>query len=328
MQESTSIQVFYAYRSEDLSAYDIWDIIKRDQRKIHVEEMKFAGGEIQVRLDIHKLSIGPVGQVFIYSKATSSDEILKIALVKNAIEEALRKEGILKMPDIVLYMPYLPYARQDRAAVDGEANGIKVMANLINAMNFDQVVVADAHSNVAPPLINNLVNFKRSDILNELFFLDNRSPYKNIVLVSPDEGASKKVIGDFYILKNYESVKIHPAIIQMRKKRDPKTMDLSGFRVDGELSDELKMLATDSGTLFLVTDDICDGGRTFTGLLQPLKEALGVEKIRAGLFVTHGIFSRGLDNLYGPDKYEIIVCPFPWIEDNRISKELRIATYE
>ena len=42
----------------------------------------------------------------------------------------------------------------------------------------------------------------------------------------------------------------------------------------------------------VIVDDICDGGRTFIEIAKVLKQK-GAGKIK--LYVTHGIFSKGLD---------------------------------
>jgi ribose-phosphate pyrophosphokinase len=42
----------------------------------------------------------------------------------------------------------------------------------------------------------------------------------------------------------------------------------------------------------LVIDDICDGGRTFTSLVEHLPN------VRRHLYVTHGVFSKGVEILY------------------------------
>jgi len=48
------------------------------------------------------------------------------------------------------------------------------------------------------------------------------------------------------------------------------------------------------GKNLVIVDDICDGGRTFIELARVLKEK-GANKV--ALYVTHGIFSQGLDVL-------------------------------
>jgi len=65
------------------------------------------------------------------------------------------------------------------------------------------------------------------------------------------------------------------------KKRNLETGSLSGFVVPQDLG----------GRPTLIIDDICDGGGTFMGIAQE------VYALPLGLYVTHGIFSRGFDKL-------------------------------
>lgn len=53
--------------------------------------------------------------------------------------------------------------------------------------------------------------------------------------------------------------------------------------------------ATDlSGLAAVITDDICDGGATFIGIAKELRR-LNCHKVV--LYVTHGIFSKGIEVL-------------------------------
>jgi len=46
---------------------------------------------------------------------------------------------------------------------------------------------------------------------------------------------------------------------------------------------------------FLVVDDLCDGGGTFIGLGEAIKEIN--PKARLSLYITHGFFTKGLESL-------------------------------
>ena len=46
---------------------------------------------------------------------------------------------------------------------------------------------------------------------------------------------------------------------------------------------------------FIIIDDICDGGRTFIGIAEAIKEQ--VQNPEIYLLVTHGIFSAGYNQL-------------------------------
>lgn len=59
---------------------------------------------------------------------------------------------------------------------------------------------------------------------------------------------------------------------------------------------------------------LCDGGRTFTELARALKDR-GAGRI--GLFVTHGIFSRGLDPLFAEGIDDIFTTDSFYQSDDR-----------
>ena len=100
-----------------------------------------------------------------------------------------------------------------------------------------------------------------------------------ITLVSPDKGAFSKVKALATTLGGIPFIKAD-------KVRDPETGDLSGFSYEGSVQ----------GLDLLIVDDICDGGGTFVGLAKILKEG-GAKSI--SLYVSHGIFSKGLKVLDG-----------------------------
>lgn len=101
---------------------------------------------------------------------------------------------------------------------------------------------------------------------------------EEVVLVSPDAGALKKI----YKVSEYLG---GIPVIECSKKRDVRTGQLSGFSVYEE---DLK------GKHCVVVDDICDGGGTFLGLATALKEK---NAGKLSLIVSHGIFSKGFDPL-------------------------------
>jgi ribose-phosphate pyrophosphokinase len=66
----------------------------------------------------------------------------------------------------------------------------------------------------------------------------------------------------------------------------------------------------------VITDDICDGGMTFIHVAQRLK-ALSAERVV--LFVTHGIFSKGLGVFDGLIDHFYTTDSFPHPADERIT---------
>ena len=174
---------------------------------------------------------------------------------------------------VSLLLPYFPAARQDRVMVQGEALTVKIYADLINAAQFEQVLILDPHSEVTPALLN-----KVTVISNHQFVQKALANEKDYQLISPDGGTLKKV----YKLAQFLGGQ---AVIECSKMRDVKTGQLSGFKVYAENL---------AGQTCVIVDDICDGGGTFLGLAKALKAKQPGTLI---LVVTHGIFSKGLEEL-------------------------------
>jgi ribose-phosphate pyrophosphokinase len=198
----------------------------------------------------------------------NSQDIMEMLLLCDALK-ALGKE-------IWLTIPYLPYARQDRRCKIGEAFSLKLMADLINSIEANTVSLYDVHSIVAQALIYNCSNHTAHDLIGD------SDIYKDKLLVCPDAGAEKRVL------------EFQKPYIMATKVRDPLTGDIIDTRVQ----------TTDlAGKDCIVIDDICDGGRTFIALAKALQEKNCGE---LSLYVTHGIFSQGSENL--KKYYKHIYC--------------------
>lgn len=104
-----------------------------------------------------------------------------------------------KLPgySIILKMPYIPHARQDRW-VSNRMFTLKTFAKLINNMNFKRVEVLDPHSDVSCALIDRL--YKETNLLHKVVYelQTKTSRYEDFTeiadasLMFPDAGAAKK----------------------------------------------------------------------------------------------------------------------------------------
>lgn len=181
--------------------------------------------------------------------------------------DALRR---MDVKNIALFIPYFPAARQDRVMIKGEPLSVKVYADIINGMQLDKVFVFDAHSEVTPALVNNCEVIPNHTFIEAVV----KAIGNKVKLISPDGGALKKIYKVSEFIGGVE-------VVECSKTRDVKTGLLSGFKVYNE---DLH------GMDCLIVDDICDGGGTFVGLAEELKNK------NAGklyLAVSHGIFSKG-----------------------------------
>ena len=226
---------------------------------------QFNAGELHPQLQDYPL-IGDLESITIRPITYGPTFMVELALLVNA----LRYEFHMSTP-IDLDLPYVPYSRQDRVCADGDAFGLKVFADQLNALNLNRVVIFDSHSDVAPALINNCIHREAKD----LFILNSRFLDRYSHLVSPDAGAYKKVNSIASIL----NLPVIPAL----KTRDTAT---------GRLSNTILVTdGIDSPSRLLVIDDICDNGGTFILLGKELRKTFPDTPI--DLYVSHGIFGKG-----------------------------------
>ena len=177
-----------------------------------------------------------------------------------------------------LELAWLPWARQDRHMVSGDSFALKVFANLLNALNFNKVFVLDPHSDAAAAAINNCVVIAQESCLMQSETLRRAIGNRELMLVAPDAGALKKI-------HNVAKASGAQEYAILTKERDVATGNLTGFAlVAGDVA----------GKDLLIVDDLCDAGGTFIGSAQVLRDA-GARSV--SLYVTHGVFSKGVENL-------------------------------
>ena len=257
-----------------------------DGPEIKFESFTFSGGEPHIRIESFDIS----DAVTITHRIASFNDLGLLSITV----DALQRMGV---QDINLILPYFPGARQDRVMVEGESLSVKVYADIINGYFLNSITIFDAHSDVTPALLDHCNAISNFDFIAHII----KSLPENILLISPDAGASKKIqkLARFLELTD---------LLECGKTRDVKTGQLSGFHVPHK---DLQNRPC------LIVDDICDGGGTFIGLGEALKRK------NAGplyLAISHGIFSRGIEELV--EMYDKIFTTdsFKTIEDTRIEQ--------
>lgn len=233
---------------------------------------QFSAGELHPQLQEYDL-LGKIESITIKPINYNPSFIVELSLLVNALRD--------EFPESVhfdLDLPYIPYSRQDRVCAVGDAFGLKVFADQLNSLNFRYVIIFDAHSDVSPALINNCINRE----VKNLFVLNPEFISKYSHLVAPDAGAYKKVNS----IASHFNLPVIPAL----KTRDTATGRLSNTVVITE--------GVENPTRLLVIDDLVDAGGTFLALGVKLKQAFPHTPI--DLYVSHGIFAKGLNGL---DKY-------------------------
>lgn len=227
---------------------------------IQIETDKlWSGGEINLKFCDKDFG----NEATIYTRLNGSEDIMKLFMAANLFDK------------VHVVLPYLPYARQDRACRTGEPFSLKVLANLFNSQKFKSVKVLDVHSSASEMLFKNLTNVSNYWFVDDVLHETKLDP-KEICIVSPDAGALKKVK---HLAEELGGLKTLPCF---------KHRSLENGGIESVYIPEDKL---DPNLHYIIVDDICDGGRTFISLAEALKEK-GARNIQVA--VAHGIFSNGI----------------------------------
>lgn len=188
------------------------------------------------------------------------------------------QERMSEVPELIL--PCMPGARQDRLNDVGDyLFTVKSIAREINLRLFSRVTLLDPHSKVGPALIDNCHVVRAADCIET-------PSGKYAAVVSPDAGAEERA--------GAVARKLGVPLLHGWKTRDVATGEISGFGLEPN--------KLPSQALVLVVDDCCDGGGTFTGLADVLDK----DDLKAHLWVTHGVFTRGTAHLL--ERYGHVYC--------------------
>lgn len=246
-----------------------------------VRQWLFPGGEVGI--DINRtdtIDVMKVGRVYVDARIQNSDDVMALVMTTNA----LRRE--YPLAKFMLDLPYVPYARQDRVCNEGEAFSIQAFADIINMLNYDIVQILDPHSSVTPAVIKNAHVLTQIDVFEGI-----KDSFREITIVAPDAGATKKC-------EEFAKRVGAAGVVTFSKTREMSTGKITGMVCNDTI---------DPNKNYLVLDDICDGGRTFTELAAKFNDG-GQGKLE--LAVTHGIFSKGVgilqdvyDHIYTTDSF-------------------------
>ncbi len=204
---------------------------------------------------------------FLTCRIRTTNDIMMLLLATDALKRA-------KVERVDLFIPFLPFARQDRVMISGEPLSIKVLSDVINLQGYNSVKIYDCHSEVGLALIN-----KSEPITNHDFVRSVLPTEEGFLIVSPDAGAYKK------IFKLCQDISYRDKIVLCNKNRDVSTGNITGVVCDtGDFEKK---------DLYII-DDICDGGGTFILLAEELrKRNCG----KVNLIVSHMLHQTPSENL-------------------------------
>lgn len=250
------------------------------------EEIRYPAGETQIRLREGVMErINAADEVRIIARVGSAQDIISLLLLGSALSETTTP--------VSLILPYLPYSRADRAFRAGDCHGLEAFGKLISTVcnTYDETHTLDAHNSLAAEAyVPGLVNHDALSLVHRAI-TDHarRHNSSRITVLFPDEGARARYTVPGHLSCNAGTVQID--VLHCTKQRDNVTGKFLSFTVP-----EINAVQP-----AIIIDDICDGGGTFLGIAEKLDniEQHGFPNVshRLGLYVTHGIFSKGLREL-------------------------------
>ena len=258
--------------------------------QVPVKIWKFPGGEIGVKVEAKGIDTDWLPVIQLYWEG--NDDLFALA----QMVDIFRNAGVKEM---VLEIPYFPYARQDRRCWPGEAHALKVVASFINSLNFDSVIVCDPHSTVLEALVDRLTVIPQEQCATMLPHYD--------FLIAPDAGAATKVC-------KHSQVQEGTKVLIAEKERDS-----CGKIVKSVINNPVQLF----GKTACIVDDICDGGATFIELASVIND--NGRPATLDLYVTHGIFSKGvavLETYFDTIYVHNFVTTNPEIRNNSFIKEI------
>jgi ribose-phosphate pyrophosphokinase len=243
-----------------------------------IETFMFPGGEPHVKIpELADKSI------LLYLKLRTWEDVGYAVMLLDALAEQFEQRLVVadESPRRRVFIPYFPGGRQDRS--DGNSPlTLRMMALMLTR---SETTVFDPHSKSTVNWVNKMeevlsgttTGVARSLMPSDLD-LSTLPYYKGVI--APDEGAK------FRALDFAARLPGKPEVFECKKTRDFATGRITGY--------EVPALAPGH---YLVVDDICDGGATFNMLADSVKQTGEHQRVYLDLWVSHGIFSRGLDEL-------------------------------
>ena len=223
---------------------------------------KFPDGEIYVKVeDFDDTNV-------VVQSLNCNENVVSLMLLFDALNDT----------EVVAVVPYMGYARQDKAFEDGEAISIRAIARLLESY-ASKVVTVNIHSKDAASYFSKLIDLDAMPIIGNYF------KEQDVVMLSPDFGS-------------YERVKVAAKAANcefdyLEKRRiDAETVEIAPKNLDVEGKD------------VVIVDDIISTGGTIVEATKILLKN-GAKSVKAAC--VHAVLANyALNKLYNAGVTEVI----------------------
>lgn len=218
-------------------------------------------------------------QISIDSEIDRKKEIVVICRVTNAEELfiLMQVNDILSRHEVkwYLYITYLMSMRMDRVMDFNRPFSLSIVGNIIKNFSAYDIEVLEPHSE----RLMDLLECYRDTFIHSI----DKRYFRNSTIVFPDEGSAERY---------QESLGLDALVFN--KKRNLETGKIESFEIVS------KGMVYNN---FVFIDDLCDGGGTFLGELEILKEKYPDGKFT--LIVCHAVNEQGLRKVL--DKFDKVI---------------------
>ncbi|KKL86720.1 hypothetical protein LCGC14_1941880 [marine sediment metagenome] len=257
---------------------------------INTDTKTFPDGENYLRISIEdETKILDKEVIIVQSTGPSSSRTQNARLIELfMIIDSIKRMGAAK---IIVVVPYLAYARQDKRFRPGESKFADVILQLLDSLGIDEFYTVDVH---APTVIDEcLCKAINIDSMKLLADYIKSKGAKDIIVISPDKGAIERSKA----FAKYFGKNIPVEVLE--KERDVKTGEI---KMKGILSLKDKDV--------VIADDIIATGGTMATSIK-LAKASGARKVFA--VATHALLLQqakyrllkaGADEIIGTDSID------------------------
>ena len=155
--------------------------------------------------------------------------------------------------NVIMVIPYMGYARQDREFLPGEIITMKVMAKLFSAVGASKIIVVDIHSKIALDLFK--IPSKNVSAVPQLVKYFKKLKLKDPLVISPDQGGASRA-------KQFASL-YGTNYVALKKQRNRKT---------GKVQVKTTNLNVVKGRDLILVDDMISTGGSIIKATEFLKK--------------------------------------------------------
>ena len=260
--------MLYLVKDPDYRSFRYRSLMEYGFKPVGITLREFPDGEIYVRF-LDDIDSRGVYLVVVRGFPEQDRNILKAILITST----LRELGARK---ILLFMPYLPYSRQDKRFLEGEAVSAKIVAKLLVDSGADRLITIDIHNpNAYSFLGNKFMNLSTTNLWSR--FINRRFADSRVGVISPDIGRKHHV--------SKIAANCNANVISFMKIRDLHSGRI--LRQEPEDPNAYREFLGESSVIFIIDDILATGG-TVSNIARRLRS----DGFRGPIYAlfTHGLF--------------------------------------